>query len=71
MYVMLLSFLTCNMSMNILNIPARSPDILPSVTMKEFDERVKVSGPCSRDDCRVQRVKEKADAGGTSHERSL
>ena len=50
------------------NIPARSPGILPSVTLKPFYVRVKVSGPRSEDDYRVQRRKEKAVDGGTSHE---
>jgi hypothetical protein len=59
------------MSMSVVNISARSPGILPSVTLKQFYERVKVSGPRSQDDYRVQRHKEKADAGGTSHERFL
>ena len=50
------------------NIPTRSPGILPSVTLKPFYVRVKVSGPRSEDDYRVQRRKEKAVDGGTSHE---
>jgi len=68
-YVVLLSFLICSRSVSAINIPARSPGILPICnTEAVFFVRVKVSGPCSKDDYRVQRHKEKAVASGTSHE---